>query len=248
MPFSSKNSSDSLNAIQEMLDNLVGIARRSFENNLQSIILFGSGAEGRLRATSDLNLLFVLTQYNKTQVDSFREPLCMLSATRRARVMFLLTRELTQAVDAFAVKFDDMMRRRRVIYGQDVLAHICISRQARKQRLCQMLLNLTLRLREQYAMLNCRQERLAGTLAETAGPLRSAAATLMELEGQEVISPKEALESWVCRMNEPAWQHTLNLISQARETFSLSPAEGASAMFQLTALVQTMLLRAERLE
>lgn len=60
---------------ERLLADLVDAARRCFADDLRSVVLFGSGAEGRLRATSDLNLMFVLRRFEQNQVDAFREPL-----------------------------------------------------------------------------------------------------------------------------------------------------------------------------
>lgn len=49
-------------------------------------------------------------------------------------------------------------------------------------RLKQVLLNLTLRLREAYGERTGREERVAMLAAESSGPLRTCAATLLELE------------------------------------------------------------------
>ena len=59
-----------------------------------------------------------------------------------------------------------------------------------------MLLNLLLRLRERYVSLSLDEDRLALVLANSAGPLRAAAATLLALEGQPRMAPREALDAF----------------------------------------------------
>lgn len=232
--------------IQQILDNLVAAAQACFQSDLNSIILFGSGAEGQIRPTSDLNLLFVLHRFVKDKVDSFREPLRVGHVTARASVMFLLDTELQAAAEAFAVKFDDMVRRRRVLYGVDVIAPLMISREVKKRRLCQVLLNLILRLREQYAQISLREEQLVRVIADVAGPLRSSAATLLELEGRQVPSPKKALEVLTEAMGYSGRQEILNSISQARETCLLPPGVAGRVLFELIALAEAIRSRAER--
>lgn len=231
--------------IQELLDDLVDAARASFQDDLKSVILFGSAAEGKMRSTSDLNLLLVLARFEKARVDAFREPLRLARVAARASVMFVLESELAAAAENFAVKFDDISRRHRVLYGSDALAGVSGSRQAKKARLMQVLLNLSLRLRERYAAASLREEQLATVIAESAGPMRSSAATLLELEGAPVSSPKTALESLAASL-DPAWAQTLKEISQARETGTLPAGQGANTMFQLMQLTAAMLKRAEK--
>lgn len=233
--------------VEDVLSGLVAAARASFQDDLLSVVLFGSGAEGRLRATSDVNLLFVLRRFEKGRVEAFREPLRLAHVAVRAATMFVLESELPAAALAFAVKFDDIQRRHRILYGANVIDSLVIAPAAKRQRLQQILMNLALRLRARYAMLSLREERLAGVLAETAGPLRSAAATLLELEGRPVASPKEALAQVAAAMPGADWPATLELISAARESPSLPPGTAVPAMFRLMELVGAMQERLERL-
>jgi predicted nucleotidyltransferase len=239
--------SDLAPQVQQILTNLVEEARKCFGADLRSIVLFGSGAEGRLRTTSDLNLMFVLKKFDKKTVDSFREPMRTAYVAGHVTAMFILESELPQAAEAFAVKFDDIGRRRRILYGEDLIAKISISRSAKKSKLCQILLNLALKLRERYAMISLREEQLALVIAETAGPLRSAAATLLELEEQKTASPKEALQLVANSLNGANWSKTIEQISIARESRKLPPGAAAPAMFQLMELIEKMRLRTERL-
>jgi CO/xanthine dehydrogenase Mo-binding subunit len=194
-----------------------------------------------------LNLLFVLRHFLKERVDAFREPLRVARVAGQASVMFVLETELPQAAEAFAVKFDDIGRRRRILYGEDVIAPLATSPEAKKLRLRQVLLNLALRLRERYAVTSLREEQLAFVIADAAGPLRAAAATLLELEGRPVGSPKEALEQVARSLEGTGWTSVLELMSQSRETRSLPAGTAAPALFQLMALAEAIRLRLERL-
>jgi predicted nucleotidyltransferase len=226
---------------------LSAAASSCFGDNLRSLTLFGSGAEGRLRSTSDLNLLVVLRGYDQAQVDAFREPLRMARMAAGATAMFLLEAELPAAAEAFAVKFDDICRRRRVLVGDDVVAGLAVSRDAMRAQLKQALLNLVLRLRERYASLSLREEQLAAVVADSAGPLRASAATLLELEGRPAPSAKEALAALAAALGDGRYAGALELVSQAREARSLPPGEAAAAVFALIDLARALLARAERL-
>lgn len=232
-------------AMEQLLRDLVEAAQRCFGANLRSVILFGSGAEGRLRATSDLNLMLVLRQFEQAQVDALREPLRVAQVAAQVAVMFVLEAELPAAADAFAVKFDDLGRRRRVLFGDDVIAGLTVSAQAKRRRLQQVLMNLVLRLRQQYALLSLREEQLAGVIAEAVGPLRSAAATLLELEGQPVASPKEALERVVAGC-DPAGSPQLPRLTELRQSRQLPAGTAGTLLFTLMAWAEAMRLRAAK--
>jgi predicted nucleotidyltransferase len=233
-------------AIRQVLTRFTAAARDSFGQDLISLVLFGSAAEGRLRAISDLNLLIILKRFDKARVDSFREPLRLAQVVAKASAMFLLESELAAAAEAFAVKFGDIARRHHVLYGDDVLAKLTPSREARKQQLRQVLLNLTLRLRERYATVSLREEQLVMVIAEAAGPLRAAAATLCELGGQTAGSPREALEI-AAAIDGAEWPSAIKAISEARQSRSLPPGMAPGALFDLIRLCEALRARTEKL-
>src|SRR5687768_13139968 len=204
--------------VGRVLTGFIAQARSAFANDLRAVVLYGSGAEGKLRATSDVNLLLVLSAFDQKKADQLREPLRLAEAAIQLRVMFLLESELQPAMEAFAVKFADIMRRRRVLYGDDPFAGIYISRGDSIVRLKQILLNLTLRLREAYIARGLRDEQLVAMIADMAGPLRSCAATLLELEGKPAASPKDALHQVAASLPDGAERaEEISRISQARQ-------------------------------
>ena len=232
-------------AIQLALTNLCEAAQNSFQDDLSSIVLFGSAAEGRLRATSDINLMIVLRAFRQERVDAFREPLRLAHVSVRAATMFIMEAELNSAADLFAVKFGDIARRHRVLFGELPAALRTIPATAKKHQLREILMNLALRLRRDYALISLREEQLAFTVANTAGPLRTAAAALLELEGQTVASPKAALARIVQPLDGGDW---LSSISDARESGGDLPAGKVEPlMFQIMTWVETMRQRLERL-
>lgn len=229
------------------LEELIAAAQKSFGPNLRSMVMFGSGAEGRLRATSDVNLLIILKQFEQAQVDPFRDPLRVAHAAAQASAMFVLETELGAVSEAFAVKFSDIARRHRLLCGDNLLGQLEPTRLAKIQRLQQVVLNTLLRLRERYVLVSLREPHLALTIAEMAGPLRSAAATLLELEGKVAGSSREALQVIAQEKGEPAWLTALELLSQVRESRSLPPGKAAEVMFVLMAMCQHLRQRLNQL-
>ena len=232
--------------VSTTLNTFIAAAKKAFGEQLCSVVLYGSGAEGRLRPTSDVNLILVLSTFDRAEADQLREPLRLAQAAIKLRVMFLLQDELKPATQAFAVKFADIARRRLVLYGEDPFASVAVSRDDAIFRLKQTLLNLTLRLRETYMARSLREEQLAVVIADAAGPLRSCASTLLELEGNAVSSPKEALENIATSL--PGATSDVQLITEARQRHTLPPGAAAPALFQLIELAQAMWARAAQLK
>ena len=230
------------------VDAFVAAAKAAFEADLVAVVMYGSAAEGRLRATSDVNMLLVVRRFEQAQADRLRDPLLLAHAAVQMNVMFLLEDEVSAAMDAFAVKFADIVARHRVLFGSDPFAALSPPRDALIRRLKQVLLNLQLRLRERYVMLSLREEQLALLIADAAGPLRSSAASLLKLEGQPPLAPKEALEKVVGEMNDASLGAALIEISAAREDRQLAPGKSAPALMSLIELTRRLRERVARLQ
>jgi len=232
--------------VETALREFVAAAHRALGEDLISVLLFGSAAEGRLRAASDVNVLVVLARFTPARADALREPVRAARAAIDLRPMFVLASELPAAAEAFAVKFEGIRRRHRVLFGQDPLAAVRIPRTAAIARLRQVLLNQLLRLRASYIETSLREEQLTVALAEAAGPLRAAAATLRELEGSPAASPKEALQHAAAATGISGWEQALAHMSQARETCFLPAGAAAPAMLTLLEVIAALRDRAGR--
>jgi predicted nucleotidyltransferase len=227
-----------------VLTDFVEKAREIVGAHLRSVVLYGSAAEGRLRPTSDLNLILVLDRFDVAAMDGLRETLRVGQAASRLAVMFLLATEVPAAMEAFAAKFADILRRRRVLFGEDPFAGLLIPRAAEIARLRQVLLNLVLRLRAAYVSDGDREEGLALAVADAAGPLRSCAATLLELQGRPGASGKQALEKLAAEAGD-GFGETLRRLSEARETRMLPSGTAAPTLLGLVDLAQRLRTLAE---
>lgn len=234
--------------IQRHLDVFVAAAQTAFGDDLAAAVLFGSAADGQVRATSDVNLLLLLKRFTPQTADALRGSLRLAHAAIDLQVMFLLERELTQAADAFAVKFADIIARHRVLLGNDPFASLHTSRDAMLRRLRQVLLNQQVRMRERYMLLSLNEEQLAGAIADAAAPLRAAAASLAQLEGKPAQSGKQALEAFVEQLGEPALHTALQAMSTARETARLAPGQAMPAFTSLMAITERLREHAEQMQ
>jgi predicted nucleotidyltransferase len=233
--------------VEQSIGAFVDSAKAAFEADLLSVVVYGSAAEGRLRATSDVNMLLVLARFERAHADRMREPLRTAHAAVRLNAMFLLESEVPMAMEAFAVKFADIVARHRVLLGRDPFANLVLPRDALIRRLGQVLLNLQLRLRERYVLLSLREEQLALVIADAAGPLRASAASLLHLEGHDAPAPKQALEQVVKDMGDPVLAATLHDVSTARADRQLAPGKSAPALMGLIEITRQMRERVERL-
>ena len=227
-------------AVERTLADFVAACREAFGDALGAVVLFGSAAEGRLRATSDVNVLVVLQRFEPAAADRLREPLRGAMTAIDLHPMFLLEPELPAAMEAFALRFADIAARHRVLHGRDPFAAVTLPRAALVRRLQQVLLNLQIRLRERYLALSLREEQLARHIADLAGPMRSAAATLRQLQGQPAATPRAALEAVAAALGNPAVAEALAAMSRAREGALSASGTAGPVAWQLAALIAAM--------
>jgi predicted nucleotidyltransferase len=208
-------------SVAAILEEFVGTLLQAAGPRLDAVILFGSAAEGRLRSTSDVNLLVIAAGLTLQELDSVRLALHAGRSAAGLTVMFLEKSELANAMEAFAVKFTDIKARHRVLYGKSPLDSFEIPRDATLRRVRQVLLNLTVRLRERYVIDGDHEEQLARILADITGPIRASAATLIVLRDGRSLAPKEALEAIFAR--DGSWDVCLKGLSAVHRDQHLAP-------------------------
>jgi predicted nucleotidyltransferase len=233
--------------VERLLADLVSAARDALGDSLESIVLYGSAAEGRLRSASDVNVIFVLNRFDAARVDTLGDPIRAAQAAIRLAPMVMLREEIPHAAAAFAVKFADVVRRHKVLHGPDPFADLVIARDRLVARLMQVLLNLRLRLRAAYLTQHTFDDQLIGVTVHTASALRSAAATLRELEGKARLSPRESLAQLVQELGDARFAQVVEQLSVARERGVLPPGAPRQAVLTLIDLAGSMHERALRL-
>jgi predicted nucleotidyltransferase len=183
--------------IASTLDEFRAKSVESFGDSLKSLLLFGSAAEGRLRATSDVNIVMVFSHLDLDRVKAWRSQVQLLVAAIDLQPLILLEDEIAAAAEAFAVKYFDILHRRRVLHGTDPFATLTISDEALQRRVSQVLLNLALRLR--HTMFLGNDAGRTHALVDAIGPLRASAVALQELTRQPRSEPREALLAFAAK-------------------------------------------------
>ncbi len=227
------------------IEQFVASAQAALGDSLSSILLFGSAAEGRLRPTSDVNLILVLHTFLPDRIAALQPALAFAKAAIRLEAMILTTAEIPSAAECFAQKFADILRRRLVLHGPDPFTAIVIPDEANRQRTRQVLLNLTLRLRLRYALAANRAEELQAAVVAAIGPLRTCAASILELERQPVATPKQAFALLIERTANPDWSYLPDFLSNLREGRAAENHEIASVLVHLHLLTEVMRHRLE---
>jgi predicted nucleotidyltransferase len=119
-----------------VLTEFVEKMRAAAGNNLASIILYGSAADGEFHPEySDLNLLCVVSDTSFASVTKIAPVANWWLGKKHHPPLVLTSQELKTSADVFSIEFLDMKQRYRVLYGEDVLRGLEVPMQLHRRQL-----------------------------------------------------------------------------------------------------------------
>lgn len=121
---------------EQVLTEFVQKMRQAAGENLVSIVLYGSAAEGEFHPEySDLNLLCVLRETSFAALAKIAEVVIWWRRKKHHPPLVLTAQELKDSADVFSIEFIDMKQRYRVLYGEDVLRDLHVPMQLHRHQL-----------------------------------------------------------------------------------------------------------------
>src|SRR5438309_1089560 len=115
-------------AHEKLLSEFVEKMRTAAGENLISVILYGSAAEGEFHPEySDLNLLCVLRDTSFASLSKIASAVEWWRKKKYHPPLDLTPQELKDTADVFSIEFVDMKQRHRVLYGEDVLRNLDVT-------------------------------------------------------------------------------------------------------------------------
>jgi predicted nucleotidyltransferase len=161
---------------------------------LVSAILYGGLAKGEyVPETSDVNLMIVLDKVTVDALDHVAPVIQGGARDFRLSAMLVGESDLRRSAEVFPIKFLDMQRNHRVLWGKDVLANLTISRDHVRLRCAQEINNLLLRLRQFYVQRAHRPELIESTLTRAISSFLTSLSTLVELKTGRVLPTKSGV-------------------------------------------------------
>jgi hypothetical protein len=112
---------------EKKINEFVSRLRAAAGSNLQSVILFGSGAAGDfIPESSNLNLFCVIRDTSFAALSNMAPAVKWWNAQKQPPPLFMSRDEIERSVDVFAIEFIDMQQHHLVVFGEAVLQSLSI--------------------------------------------------------------------------------------------------------------------------
>lgn len=168
--------------IQSSLDALLESLDAKAKGELVAVLAHGSAVRGGYdEATSDVDLVIVLTDDRLELLESLGESVALARTSARIESMILKQSELARAADVFPVLFDDLAQHSVVLRGTNPFTSITIHDDHRRLRIEQELREARIRLRVAIADASVGLLRPEGVVARKLRQVRSPLYALLRL-------------------------------------------------------------------
>jgi hypothetical protein len=163
-------------------------------DQLVSVVLYGGLAKGEyVPDNSNVNVMIVLDEVTVAALDKAAPIIQVGVRDFRLAALLLCESDLHRSTELFPVKFLDMQRYHRVLWGKDVLVGLTIGRDHIRLRCAQEITNLLLRLRQFYLKRAHRPELIESTLTRAISSFLTSLNTLAELKTGQAATTKPAV-------------------------------------------------------
>lgn len=168
--------------------------REALGDRLVAVVLYGGAARGAYAPlTSDLNVLLVLSEASTATLDRLVAPVQQAMRDCRVAAMVVTEDDLRRSTDVFPIKFLDMQRHHRVLWGRDVLGDLTIADAHLRLRCEQEIKNLLLRLRQFYVHRSHRPDLIENLLTRAISSLVIDLGVLLQLQTGTAPEGKQAI-------------------------------------------------------
>ncbi len=112
---------------EKQINEFISRLRAACGENLQSVILYGSAADGEFHPEfSNVNLLCVLRESSFAALTAMAPAVDWWTRQKQHAPLVLTHEELERSTDVFSIELLDMQQRHRVLFGDDVFSGLLI--------------------------------------------------------------------------------------------------------------------------
>jgi hypothetical protein len=121
---------------EKQINEFISRLRAACGENLQSVILYGSAADGEFHpAFSNVNLLCILRETPFAALSAMAPAVAWWTRQKHHAPLVLTREELERSTDVFSIELLDMQQRHRLLFGGDVLSGLHIPMQLHRAQL-----------------------------------------------------------------------------------------------------------------
>jgi predicted nucleotidyltransferase len=172
---------------EEIFHEFTEDAKKVFGDEIQSIILYGSGARGDYRpGKSDLNFLIVLTEKGIDLIGGFMETQTRWRKRKVATPLFMTRSFIRTSLASYPVEFLNIKRNLVLVYGEDVLKDLDFDHQALRLQCERELSGKLLLLRSAFVETKGEAGRLRNLIRASITAFVSIFRALIHLKGLDV--------------------------------------------------------------
>jgi predicted nucleotidyltransferase len=171
----------------DIVDRYVADYKNVFDDNLASVIMYGSAASHEYRpGDSDINTLIVLNDFGIAELGKSL-PVAKKWLSKKVTVPFYMTGAyIASSLDTYPIEFIDMRSNYKVLYGEDVLAQLDIKKEHVRLQCERELKGIALHLRREYVRTNGSKKVLAGLLTASVKTLLPVFKALLVLNDRPI--------------------------------------------------------------
>jgi predicted nucleotidyltransferase len=176
--------------------------RSAGQNNLQSVILYGSAASGEFHQEfSDINILCVLRDTSFAALTALVPTVEWWRKQKNPPPLVMTQPELQRSTDVFIIELLDMQRHHRVLYGDDVLGGLPVSVAQHRVQVEYELREKLIIFRQNLLYVNGDKQQLWGLMLNSLPSFTTLFRhALMVLTGNDAPSKRAAIESLAQRI------------------------------------------------
>ena len=234
---------------REGLEDFTQGLQQTFGDGLVSVILYGSAALGEyVSGRSNLNALIVLDDENMARLRHAAKIVQEAQRKHAIEPRFMSLEEIRHSTDVLPIAFLDMQENYTVLYGQDVLGDLTISRENLRLQCEGQLRAILFRLRHRYLYSMRDRQRLQTMLGESFTKFLHILKTFYRLEGDTPPESKADIISGASERYGLDREVLASLLSLKMGTRKLRREELEALFDGYLSVVKTAAIRMDRME
>jgi len=233
---------------EKLIREFVERMRAAAGENLVSVVLYGSAAEGEFHPEySDLNTLCVLRDASFASLNKIVGVVEWWRGKKHHPPLVLTLTDLRASADVFSIEFVDMKQRHRVLYGEDVLSSLDVPMTLHRSQLEYELREKLFLLRQHVLLAGSDEKQLWEVMLNSLSSFTTLFRhVLLEMGEQGRKHSREAVEDLSARLNfdSSAFVQLIDVRAKKADRKQLRGAEVVakylSAIEKVAAAVDTM--------